>query len=189
MPGRRYDRPPKDVQKRIDWVLKRYHSRLLEPQLKVPVNVETLLVFGPTNKDGEQTGPAIAGRTGQGAYGCIRVTRLEERVGGRGDAIMHLDGDDWKSWGTKTLDAIIDHELTHLEIAIDKKVGVPVYDDAGRPKLKLRPHDFEVGWFDEVAERHPDFAIETKQAAILARQRQLYFPGFEFIEEVARKAG
>lgn len=180
MAGRRFDRVPEKLAKTIAGVMWKYHSRLLEPTIEVSVKVETFLVYGPRNKDGEQTGPGIKLR-GTTAYACIRVSSLEERVAGRADAVMWIDGDSYKSWQAGTLHAIIDHELTHLDLVTDPKTEEVVVDDAGRTKLKLRPHDFEVGWFDEVAERHAGDSIEVRQASTLATVRQMYFPEFEFL--------
>lgn len=180
MPGKRFDKAVGVVLLAIEDVMLQYHSRLLEPTIAKSVTVETYLVYGPRNKDGDQTGPAIQVR-GKEAYACIRITKLEERVAGRCDAVMWIDGDNWKSWPERTLRAIIDHELTHLEIAEDPKTGEIQIDDAGRVKLRMRQHDFEVGWFDEVAERHPNYSIEVQQATMLVNGRQMYFPGFEIV--------
>lgn len=175
---RTFDNATPELESTVASVMRRYHSRLLEPQIERSVRVETLLVYGPRNKDGDQTGPAIKVH-GCSAYACIRITTLEERVAGRSDAVMWIDGDGRKTWPPQTLEAIIDHELTHLELCECPKSGEIQFDDAGCVKLKLRPHDFQVGWFDEVAERHPNSSIETKQACALANSRQMYFPGFD----------
>jgi hypothetical protein len=37
-------------------------------------------------------------------------------------------------------------------IAKNKKTGQIQLDDEGRPKLRIRPHDFEFGWFARTAE-------------------------------------
>lgn len=179
MPGKRFDKATGVLLHTVENVLTRYHSRLLEPTIAKSVSVETFLVYGPRNNDNDQTGPAIQVR-GKEAYACIRITKLEERVAGRCDAVMWIDGDRWKEWPEKTLLAIIDHELTHLEISEDTKTGEIQFDDSGRVKLRMRQHDFEVGWFDEVAERHATDSIEVLQATALANSRQMYFPGFEF---------
>jgi hypothetical protein len=56
----------------------------------IRVTVEAFLVFGPRNKDGIQTGPALMVH-GCPAAACIRASKLEERVAGRADAITLLD--------------------------------------------------------------------------------------------------
>lgn len=180
MASRQYERATGALLHTVAEVMRRYHSRLLEPTIAQSVTVETFLVFGPRNKDNDQTAPAIQVR-GKEAYACIRITKLEERVAGRRDAVMWIDGDRWQAWPEATLTAIIDHELTHLELAEDPKTGEIQLDDAGRVKLKMRQHDFEVGWFDEIAERHAEASIEVMQAAILTTGPQMYFPGMEFV--------
>ncbi len=50
----------------------------------------------------------------------------------------------------------------------------------------MRPHDFEVGWFEEVAERHGEHSAEALQAATLVGS-QFYFPGFEFLAKPAKR--
>lgn len=188
MGSKTFDKPPANLQSRIDQCLRDYHSRLLEPQLPVSVVLETLVVYGPRNKDGVQTAPAIRVR-GSEAAACIRVTTLEERVAGRGDAVMWIDGDRYKHWHPETTNAVIDHQLTHLEIVLDRD-DEPEFDDLGRVRLKLRPHDFEVGWFDEVAERHGTASYEVNQASRLIAKEcaQLYFPGFEIRQSRKKRA-
>ncbi len=180
MPGKRFDKVTGSLLETIQRTQQIYHSRMLEPTIAMSVAVESFLVYGPRNKDGDQTGPAISIQ-GRDAYACIRISKLEERVAGRGDAIMWIDGDNVRQWEEETLVAIIDHELTHLELATDPKTEQIQLDDSGRVKLKMRQHDFQVGWFDEVAERHAAASIEVQQATALANVRQMYFPGFDVL--------
>lgn len=54
------------------------------------------------------------------------------------------------------------------------------------PGLKMRRHDFQVGWFHEIAERHGKESIELMQAQQLFDERgQLYFA---FIKQPKEKA-
>lgn len=49
-------------------------------------------------------------------------------------------------------------------------------DDLGRPVLKIRLHDQQHGWFDEIARRHGDASIEVQQAKAFADSSgQTYF--------------
>ena len=180
MAGRVFQQATEEIQTRVRIVMGRFHDRLMEPVIPIGVTVETLMVYGPRNKDGQQTGPAIK-VNGRDALACIRVTSLEERVSGRADAVMWIDGDNWKDLPVSKHNALIDHELTHLELALHPRTGEIQLDDVGRVKLRLRPHDFQVGWFDEVAERHGNESFEVLQAARLIADgyRQMYFPGFD----------
>ncbi len=98
------------------------------------------------------TSPAIKVNRVQ-AIGCIRITGLKERVADRGDAEMLLDGDALADTKPETLEAVIDHELTHLELVEDDKGHIKA-DGHGRPRLAIRNHDHQFGWFDSVARRH-----------------------------------
>ena len=127
-----------------------------------------------------EEGPAIKVR-GCEAAGCIRITKLMERTLGLGDALMILDGERLDAWSSKRLQAVIDHELRHLTLARYKKTGLIQHDDEGRPKLRLRPHDFEFGWFARTAELYGEESYEVSQAReiVAASWVQLLLPGLE----------
>lgn len=127
-----------------------------------------------------EEGPAIKVR-GCEAAGCIRITKLTERTLGLGDAVMILDGERMDAWTSKRLQAVIDHELRHLVLAKSKKTGEIQRDDQDRPKLKIRLHDFEFGWFARTAELYGEDSYEVSQAReiVAAQFVQLLLPGFE----------
>ena len=127
-----------------------------------------------------EEGPAIKVR-GSEAAGCIRITKLAERTCGLGDALMTLDGERMDAWTSKRLQAVIDHELRHLMLAKNKKTGQIQLDDEGRPKLRIRPHDFEFGWFARTAELYGEESYEVSQAReiVAAQFVQAFLPGFE----------
>lgn len=183
--GKTFARAPETIMSRIRQLADDFHKddMLIEGGEKgsppIRVTVEAFLVFGPRDNLGLVTGPALMVHGCQAAA-CIRTSRLEERVAGRADAIVHIDGDRVNLWPVATLMAVLDHELEH--IALQKSAeGVPVLDDIGRPKIRMRPHDHDFGWFDAIAKRHGQAAIEVCQAAAFAGKelRQLYFPGLE----------
>jgi hypothetical protein len=127
-----------------------------------------------------EEGPALK-VGGKEALGCIRVTKLTERTLGLGDALMILDGESMMAWSSKRLQAVIDHELRHLMLAKSKKTGQIQLDDEGRPKLRIRPHDFEFGWFARTAELYGEESYEVSQAReiVAAQFVQNFLPGFE----------
>ena len=127
-----------------------------------------------------EEGPAIKVR-GCEAAGCIRITKLMERTLGLGDAVMILDGERLDAWSSKRLQAVIDHELRHLMLKPCKKTGGYQLDDEGRPKLRIRPHDFEFGWFARTAELYGEESYEVSQAReiVAASWVQLLLPGLE----------
>ena len=127
-----------------------------------------------------EDGPALK-VGGREALGCIRVTKLTERTLGLGDALMILDGESMPAWSSKRLQAVIDHELRHLVLAKSKKTGEIQRDDEGRPKLRIRPHDFEFGWFSRTADLYGEESYEVSQAReiVAAQFVQNFLPGFE----------
>lgn len=123
-------------------------------------------------------------------YGCAAVVRIigaKDRAAGRADAEIVIDHALWCDFGPDTRKALLHHEITHLQIATDGKAR-PKADAAGRPVLKMRKHDHQIGWFMEVAKLYGDASIEVQQARTLIEQgKQSYF-GFFFEAKAAEKA-
>jgi hypothetical protein len=128
-------------------------------------------------------------------YPCaakIKITGGEARALGQKDAILTVDAATWDDLDASARVALVDHELHHLEpviegwkYATEKKDGVTVnkvdasgnwikesatytYDDYHRPKLKMRLHDIQVGWFVRCVEKWGKEALERKQADAMA---------------------
>ncbi len=83
-----------------------------------------------------------------------------------------IDRFSWKHLDHDHRRALLDHELTHIQVDVEKEF----------PRVTLRAHDFELGGFYEVAERHRAAAPEARvQRQILVRDErgQLLLPGFE----------
>lgn len=155
-------------------VMKQYHGQLHE----AGVRVDVLFAHAPTDSNGDTTSPALKYH-GHGCAAEVRIISLRDRVAGRGDAEITLNGDQYDLWTGCQLRAILDHELTHLELRVDDR-GAVKRDDADRPKLRLREHDQEFGWFDSVARRHGEDSTEVRQATRLVDSnalQQLYLPG------------
>lgn len=165
-----YERASQETTDVLTDVMKRYHGALHD----AGVTVDILLAYGPRNVNGDTTRPAIK----DGQYAClakVRITNLRERALGHADVELQLDGDKYDEWSPGELDAILDHELSHLEPTLDR-------DDLDRPLLRTVKHDHQFGWFDDVARRHGTAAFEVQQATKLlcdTDKAQLYLPGFE----------
>jgi hypothetical protein len=91
---------------------------------------------------------------------------------GRGDAEICLDYDWWQTASDEEQRSLLDHELHHIQVKIDKR-GL-VLDDIGRPVLKLRFHDVQIGWFKITAARNP-LGVERLQAKALLLDGGQYF--------------
>jgi len=117
------------------------------------------LFVSSENKDGEEM-PALKHR-GFPVAAQIQITSLADRTRGVADAKLTIDRFVWARLPDASKRALLDHELAHLLIATDKH-GAPKFDDIGRPKLKIRPHDWELNGFVDVAERHGEAAMEMR---------------------------
>ncbi len=130
-----------------------------QPLSEADVTVDVLLVRN-VDAEGECIDPALA-HHGYPAAAVVKINSLSDRVEGKADATIKVDGNRWDEWPDARLDAILDHELTHLELKL--KEGVLQRDDVGRPMLRMRKHDQSYGWFNEIAERHGEDAVEVVQ--------------------------
>jgi hypothetical protein len=101
---------------------------------------------------------------GYNAAAVVKVRSLADRAAGSADVRIVLDGDGWEHWDRKRRQAVIDHELEHIEVQYDEEGSVKL-DDLGRPKIKLRLHDHQVGIFEDVIKRNKQFAVDAQVMA------------------------
>lgn len=147
-----------------------------KPVLDARVKIDFVWAFSDKDDDGNPTNDALK-KNGVKALGMARKIPLKDRVLGRGDAEITIDGDWWKEANEKEQAALLDHELHHLSLKIDKR-GL-VHDDIGRPVIILRKHDFEFGWFNIIAQRHGQYSQERIYAArMMDNAGQFYWPDF-----------
>jgi len=163
-------------------VLEKYHPQLHDAELIVDV----LVAFATKNEHGEPRGPALS-HGGYPAIATVRINPLKQRVLGQGDALVTLDGDRWGDFSADEQRAILDHELTHLELVESEDGGGVEGDDIGRPKLRIVKHDHQFGWFDAVVRRHGRNSVEWGQFAAFQEKafKQTWLPGFEASPPVA----
>jgi hypothetical protein len=133
---------------------------------------------------------------GYPCYATVKIVGDKDRAAGMQDARITLDAKEWFYLSDERKLAILDHELHHLVVDTEpciineedpKRPGVfrdvagrrAKEDDNGRPKLKMKLHDVQLGWFRAIAERHGEASIEAEQAATLCHaDGQLLFPWF-----------
>jgi hypothetical protein len=151
-------------------VLEKHHPDLRLPD-KSHVRLCLLMAYGDDEEE-----PAVKCH-GYPAQAKISVIPLKQRVDKRADAEIIIDRKNWEDLTEPRQRALLDHEIEHLEIQKDEN-GFVKTDDIGRPKLKLRLHDFDFGGFRAVARRHGDDAPEVR----LARQFEQ-----DFGDDVLRK--
>lgn len=160
--------------------MKQWHPELGKAGVEVGLSV----AMAQVDESGNPTGPALQEK-GHAVLAEVKITKLRERIFGLPDAIITIDGDRWTHLEEATKLAVLDHELEHLVVKTDEN-GRPAVDDSGRPLLKMKLHDFQFGWFNNVAQRHGGAAIEVMQASTIAREwGQMYLPGFQIVPQPA----
>jgi hypothetical protein len=123
----------------------------------------TLLYATPTG-----TQEATLRHRGWPAVAITRVTPLRHRVNGVSDATIELDLNRWDKLTEDEKVACLHHELHSIHLKREKD-GKPKYDDSGRPQLRIKEHDFQVGGFWEVIETHGEAALEMKLVRQIAK--------------------
>lgn len=166
-----FQRCPKKVNDMATAILFEFESH--KPLINAGVMIDFVFAYADVDENtGKPIGDALT-KNGCKALGICRKIPLKDRALGRADCEISLDAD-W--WGESTEDeqrGLLDHELHHIAIKIDKR-GV-VRDDLNRPIIQMRKHDFEVGWFKVVAARHGDNSPERIQAKVVMLDMGQYF--------------
>lgn len=166
-----FDLPDAEMGVLVKDVMAKYHEELFAAEVTVQV------LFARVGAG--ENGPAVKAPGGWPAYAVIRRVPLKQRVAGFKDAEITLDERKWKELTDPQQIALLDHELQHLELVYEGDgPGTPVAtDDWGRPKLKLRKHDYELAGFKAIMERHPDAALEKLAAQKFADEFGQYVFG------------
>lgn len=160
-----YQRANEDVTNVVDAVMEKYHGELKQMRVRVDVLMATATDFKPA-----------VSVNGYAAIAKVKIVSLKDRALGHGDAEIIIDDLEWHRMKPEQRVALVDHELYHLEIKRNRKTGQPERDDLNRPKLKMRKHDWQIGWFNAIAQRHGEMSVEIAQATQLkAENGQLYF--------------
>ncbi len=125
------------------------------PHLRqVGVTVSCLFAYAPTHKEtGEPKGPALK-HHGYPALAVVKVNSQRDRAEGKADCTITFDGLGWVSWHEAKRRAVVDHEISHLELMLedeDNSASVKL-DESLRPRLKILPHDVEMGFFNRIVE-------------------------------------
>lgn len=158
-----YSHASEDVTRAIERMRAAYHFAI------EGVTVAALFVF-----DLEATEPVLMSG-GYPAQAIVRITPVRDRALGVADAVIVIDRSVWISLTPAQRDGLVDHELYHLERVLEEDTGVPKNDAVDRPKLCIRKHDHQFGWFDEIAARHGEASPEVRQAkSLIAATGQLY---------------
>lgn len=159
-----YDTAPATIHERIAALVRANHPDLLEAQVTFWVQ----MVYAARDKHGMPKGHALK-YGGSAAVALASVVPYPWRQKGMPDVRIRIDGDWWKDAPEAEQESTLDHELQHCMVLRDKHGSIKS-DDLGRPKIKLRPHDWLMGGFDVIMERHKEHALETQFAATVSRK-------------------
>lgn len=157
-----YTPAPEFVHDLINEIKERYHPDLV----KAGVTVNALFAYA-------KKGDAVK-LHGYPCHAVVKKNSPRDRVQGLCDATITIDQDSWEDLDEAEREALIDHELHHLVVepigSIEeeddrgRKTVRVVYktDDAHRPVIRLRLHDWQLGGFRAIAERHGGSALEVQ---------------------------
>jgi len=149
-----YDQPPEEVHEIINKLIDDHYPDLKEAAVKIDV----LFAFN------DKTFAVKCG--GYPALAVVKINSLKARFKGQGDAEIIIDGDGYEAMSTEQREAVCDHELHHILVQRDKEQNIK-RDDLDRPKFRMKKHDYQLGWFREIAERHGQNSPEVYQAKLL----------------------
>lgn len=159
-----YELAPEEVSSRAGRLIEKYHKDLENSGAKIDY------IYARATE-----GHAVT-HGGYPALAVIKIISLKDRAAGRGDAEITIDADAYEGMSGERRDGLLDHELYHLIVRRDDD-GFVKMDDLDRPMFKMRKHDWQMGWFTEIAQRHGLNSVEVSQAQILwANDGQAYFP-------------
>lgn len=141
---------PDAVKRRAMEIARKHHQHLLEGDVTI--------FF----KFAENPDDVALMFQGYPAAATIKINSYEKRIEGLQDATMTIDKVWWDEASEEMQDALLDHELQHIDVRRNK-AGAIKYDDANRPCLRLRKRDFQLGGFHCIAKRHGVDALEVQQ--------------------------
>lgn len=146
-----------------------------KPLLDAGIKINALFAYPDLDKYGRPKNDAIKVNRYK-ALACIKATSYKDRVKGMGDVELLVDALAWGEMNILQKKALLDHELTHIQIIVDD-YDRPMKDNLGRPKITMRLHDAQFGWFESVAKRWGKHSGEQMQAEILFDKKgQYYWP-------------
>lgn len=166
-----------EIQRVIDDISERHY----EPLKNAGVTFDVMVAMPGDSDDSD-----LVKLHGRECYAVIQITPYKLRCRGMSDVTLWVDGPKWDGLDERKREALIDHELHHLELQWTKpkwvgEVEIPSVvklDESGRPKLKLIPHDWEIGGFDAIVSRYGNDSIEIEQcrAMVQGPVRQALLP-------------
>lgn len=169
-----FEKADREVIRMAEELISQFHKQLSEAAVRI-----TYMIAWPCL---DESGSPMEDAITKGGMKCLGLTRknaTRHRKEGLADATITLDGPYWDLAETEQRRSLLDHELQHIAVVPDGQndKGEAVYkrDNAGRPIIKLRKHDLEIGWFKACAVRHGVYSQERMQANQLMADNGQYF--------------
>lgn len=173
-----YKRCDADVLGLAASILCEYESH--KPLLDARVQIDLVFAMPELDEDGHPKTDALK-KNGVKALGITKKIGSKDRALGRGDAEIVLDHYWWTQTASEEMQkALLDHELHHIAVVVSRATGRAKMDENGRPVIRLRHHDYDIGWFNIIAARHGEHSQERRQARQIADEAgQYYWPEME----------
>ncbi len=166
-----FERADESIHRLMQKTMDEFHPGLRDAQ----VTVDCVMAHAKRDAEGQPLGPALK-LHGVPAHAIAKILKLKDRAMGRADGEITIDGDRWDTWTAAQQKALLDHELEHFQLKLDREGGV-VRDDLDRPSLKMKHHDWDFGWFTSIAQRHGPASFECQQAEqVFQKDGQFLFP-------------
>lgn len=183
-----YRKCSKSVAEMAKSILRQYPSH--QPLIDAGVTIDFVFAFPDLDEQGNPVNDALT-KGGVKALGLAKIIPADRRAKGESDCEVKLDAPHWDSIDVEQQEALLDHELNHFSVVVEGENtdGETVFkkDSNGRPKLRMRKHDREFGWFRIIAERHGANSQERIQAAeIMAVDGQYFWP--EIVNQLKAKS-
>lgn len=163
-----YTKAPSAVLQLIQQVMHKHHPALAFAEVRVGALMARVE---------DEHGNVVPGAVKLHGYECaatIKKLPVKQRVLGNPDALITIDEGTWKELDSLERHALIDHELTHLQVLragggivdydpeTETCIGVPKLDAADRPCLRMKLHDWQLGGFESIARRYGIDALEVQ---------------------------
>lgn len=166
-----YQIAPQDVREFVAEVCAEYQSDLSANGIKFDI----IMAHPLEDSEGNPCLPTLT-TGGYAVSGKSRILNDFNRTVRGYDAELILDGHGWLKMTQKQQVALIDHMLNYFVVSRSVD-GDVIFDRQGRPKLKMRKHDYHFGVFNTVAARHGVDSVELANIRTMYVEcGQLYFP-------------
>ena len=176
----KYQLAEKPVFQMAAGIIKRHHQDLHA----IGVKIDILFAFALEDSEGNKKTPTLS-HQGYPANGIAKILNLKDRLCRGYDAEIILDGDAWAGLTDNQKLAILDHEITHFVVKRNSDGNV-IRDYMERPRLMMKKHERQFGWFDSIAARYGRDSAEVQQAThVFDTGGQVYFG---FLDDLAAHA-